>query len=318
MRWRPAKAFLLDERGVVLHEFALDPACGVTVREAIAAGAILAEGAAIRVGRYHAQTLRTNGAALVVVSQAPAEPAEIELTRQLLLWTRATLAETVKDRLELARTEEARLEAERRRLAAQAADVGARARGVAGFHEASSAAHGRLATAAASLETRYAALVAGESSLAEREAALARRGAEIHVKAAEADAAAELERTALEMLRAELAAKGQAVDEKAAINEERLAALEANARAVAEREAGVTEARMGLSQRERELEARESESESFFQELSVKVAKTAKWEGALRATATELERRAKELGVDLDVPRREPEPAKGKRAVGKR
>jgi len=330
MRWRPAKAFLLDERGTLVHEFALDPACAVTVQEAIAAGARFTEGAAVRVGRYHAQTVRTNGALLVVVSQAPAEPEGIELTRQLLLWTRATLAETVKDRLELARTEEARLEAERRRLAALAADVGARARGVAGFHEAASAVQIRIAAEASALATRSASLVAGEASVADREAALARREAELQAKAAESESRIARDRaefeawrareaTALEAASTELAAKSQATDEKAAVNEERLAALEANARALAEREAAVTEARMGLGTRERDLEAREAEAEAFFEELSVKVAKTAKWEGALRATAVELERRAKDLGVDVDaVPKREPDPARGKRAGGKR
>jgi len=36
-RWITAKAFLLDERNGFVHEFALDPACTVTVQEALAA-----------------------------------------------------------------------------------------------------------------------------------------------------------------------------------------------------------------------------------------------------------------------------------------
>ena len=35
MRWRPAKAFLLDERNALVQEIALDPQCGVTLPEAM-------------------------------------------------------------------------------------------------------------------------------------------------------------------------------------------------------------------------------------------------------------------------------------------
>src|SRR2546428_2995676 len=107
MRWRPAKGFLLDERNVPVHEFVLDPACAVTFAEASAAGALQAEGAAVRVGRYHAQTVRAGGIALVIVANGPGEPESIEFLRQLL-GAPARLAGTARDRLELARAGEER------------------------------------------------------------------------------------------------------------------------------------------------------------------------------------------------------------------
>src|SRR3990170_1890530 len=165
MRWKPAKAFLLDERSALVHEFALDPACGVTFQDAFAAQAFVALGAPVRVGRYHAQTVRANGLSLTVVAHGPPEGDEVELLRRLLAEVQGRFEDRVKDRLALARREEAR-------LAAQAADVRARVRGVAGLQEAIAVAHARIAGEAAALTVRSAALAAGEASVAARGAAL--------------------------------------------------------------------------------------------------------------------------------------------------
>jgi len=407
MRWRPAKGFLLDERNVPVHEFVLDPACAVTFAEASAAGALQAEGAAVRVGRYYAQTVRAGGIALLILANGPGEPESIEFLRQLL-GAPARLADTARDRLELARTEEARLAAESRRLAAHAADVNARARGVAGLHEATAGAHGRITVEAAALATRSAALVTGEASVKERESELGRRDAELRDRGATIDAQiakersefetfAARERDALEALRTKLTDRSNASDAQEKDLGERLKALDERARILAEQEAAVaarttewegraaamhaqdadltqrsdsasgrereiesrsadlvklreqldglesreeevhrrsekleaaesalasredavSEIQAGLDAREKELEKREAEAESFFEELSVKIAKNAKWEKALRTTAADLERQAKDLGVDADaIPKRDAD-AERKRA-GKR
>src|SRR5256885_17151014 len=39
-RWRPAKAFLVDENGRMLREFTLDPSCQVTYDQAVQAGGL--------------------------------------------------------------------------------------------------------------------------------------------------------------------------------------------------------------------------------------------------------------------------------------
>src|SRR2546426_4169445 len=188
MRWRPAKAFLLDERNALVHELTLDPSCTISLPEAIAAGALNANGVGVRVSRYHGQAVRAGGMALLVLSNGPPEPETVELARQLLLGTLARLRDSARDRLDLARTEEARLDSERRRVAAWTADVQARERGVAGLHEATVVSQGRIATNAAAAASRAQALSSGEASLAARETAVAARENEIVARAADADA----------------------------------------------------------------------------------------------------------------------------------
>lgn len=180
MRWKPAKAFLLDERSALVHEFALDPACGVTVQEAYAAQAFTAFAAPVRVGRYHAQATRANGLTLTIVAHGPPEANEVEFLRRLLAELQGRFEDRVKDRLELARREEAR-------LGALAADVRARARGVAGLQEALAAALARLAAEAPGLATRSAAAAEAEASVAAREAQIAEREAGLRELAAKVE-----------------------------------------------------------------------------------------------------------------------------------
>src|SRR2546423_5580859 len=57
-RWRPAKAFLVDERGKMLREFTLDPSCQVTYDQAVQAGGLPAGEKTIQVTKYHRPTGR--------------------------------------------------------------------------------------------------------------------------------------------------------------------------------------------------------------------------------------------------------------------
>jgi len=180
MRWKPAKAFLLDERSALVHEFAIDPACGVTYQDLYAAQGFAAVGAPTRVGRYHAQTVRTNGLALTVVASGSPEPDEAELLRYLLGRIQERFEDRVKDRLDLARREEAR-------LAALAADLRTRARGVDGLQESIAAALARLAAEAPALAARSAGLAGAEASVAAREAQLADREAALQTLAAKVE-----------------------------------------------------------------------------------------------------------------------------------
>ena len=196
MRWKPAKAFLLDERSALVHEFALDPACGVTYQDAYGAQAFAAAGASTRVGRYHAQTVRANGLALTVVASGSPEPDEVELLRYLLGRIQERFEDRVKDRLELARREEAR-------LAALAVDLHTRTRGVAGLQESIAAALARLAAGAPALAIRSAGLVGAEASVAAREAELAEREAGLRELAAKVET--------IEAREAEAARRGEAL-----------------------------------------------------------------------------------------------------------
>lgn len=180
MRWKPAKAFLLDERGALIHEFALDPACPVSVQDAYAAGAFAALGGSVRVGRLHAQTVRGNGLALTVLSAGAPEADELELLRYLMGRVQERFEDRVKDRLDLARREEAR-------LGAMAADVRARARGVDGLRESLGAALARMAAEADAMAIRSARLTGAEASVAAREAELAEREAALQDLAAKSE-----------------------------------------------------------------------------------------------------------------------------------
>src|SRR3989449_11265147 len=74
-RWRPAKAFLVDDSGRMLREFTLDSACLVTYDQAVQAGILDAVEKPIKVAKYHGQTVRGDALAGVVPPHGPG-PAE--------------------------------------------------------------------------------------------------------------------------------------------------------------------------------------------------------------------------------------------------
>ncbi len=259
-RWVTAKAFLLDERNGLVHEFNLDPSCTVTFQDAFAAGAFVAVGAPVPVGRYFAQTVRGKGLGVTVVGHAPPEIDQIEFLRHLLGELQERFEDRVKDRLELARAEEARVEAERRRLAAEAAALQARVRGVGRLQEAIAAASARLAGAASVLTAREAAVAAREAAHQD----MTPRLQEIEAREEDVRLRGEVIPRAQEALRA---------------REEELATMSAR-----------------LKEREDEVLAREQESEHFFEELAAKVAKNARWERDLAKKAEALKAREGQLG----------------------
>src|SRR2546428_2454594 len=57
-RWRPAKAFLVDDSGRMLTEFTLDSACLVTYDQAVQPGIIDAAEKPIQVTNNHRQPVR--------------------------------------------------------------------------------------------------------------------------------------------------------------------------------------------------------------------------------------------------------------------
>jgi len=258
-RWLTAKAFLLDERNGLVHEFALDPTCSVSFQDAHVAGAFMAVGAPVPLGRYFAQTVRANGLSLTVVGNAPPEVDQIEFLRRILGQLQERFEDRVKDRLELARAEEARVEAERRRVAAEAAGVHLRVRGVAHLQDAVAATSARLAAAASALAAR-------EAALTEREAGLK-----------------------------DSAAKGQASDVREREIQHQAESLMSVQAALRAREDELTALATRLQAQEQELQEREGESERFFEELATKVAKNARWERDLAKKAEALKSREERL-----------------------
>src|SRR3989442_4756742 len=70
-RWRPAKAFLVDDNNRMLREFTLDPSCLVTYDQAVQAGVLEAVEKPIKVTKYHGQTVRGDALAGVLLAHGP-------------------------------------------------------------------------------------------------------------------------------------------------------------------------------------------------------------------------------------------------------
>src|SRR5207245_9723844 len=73
-RWRPAKAFLVDDSGRMLREFTLDSACLVTYDQAVQAGILDAVEKPIKVAKYHGQTVRGDALAGGPPAHGPVPP----------------------------------------------------------------------------------------------------------------------------------------------------------------------------------------------------------------------------------------------------
>src|SRR3989442_13196743 len=84
-RWRPAKAFLVDDSGRMLREFTLDSACLVTYDQAVQAGILDAVEKPIKVAKYHGQTVRGDALAVVVPPHGPGTPEHGEFAREMLV-----------------------------------------------------------------------------------------------------------------------------------------------------------------------------------------------------------------------------------------
>src|SRR2546427_7834626 len=78
-RWRPAKAFLVDDSGRMLREFTLDSACLVTYDQAVQAGILDAVEKPIKVAKYHGQTVRGDALAGRGPSPRPGAPGRGEV-----------------------------------------------------------------------------------------------------------------------------------------------------------------------------------------------------------------------------------------------
>lgn len=106
-RGRPAKAFLVDERLRLLREFTFDPGCEVTYDEAVQAGALDAVERPVRVQRYHAQTVRGNALAVILLANGPIPTEQIDFAREMLVNVQDKFEHALKLRLEAARAAEA-------------------------------------------------------------------------------------------------------------------------------------------------------------------------------------------------------------------
>ena len=166
-RWRPVKAFLVDERRQLLREFTLDASCTVTYDQVAGAGALDAVEKAVKVEKYHAQTVRGDALAVVLLAYGPVTPDQIEFAREMLVNVQDKFEAALLDRLEDARGYEAELEATAKRLEESRAAFDAQSRASAGMMDAIALAQTKMAAEAASVRSKILDMERREARLKE-------------------------------------------------------------------------------------------------------------------------------------------------------
>src|SRR3989442_8757750 len=87
-RWRPAKAFLVDDSGRMIREFTLDPSCQVTYDQAVQSGILGAGDKPIKVAKYHGQTGRGDALGVVLLAYGTVTLQHVEFGRGMLVQIR--------------------------------------------------------------------------------------------------------------------------------------------------------------------------------------------------------------------------------------
>src|SRR3989441_10528915 len=80
-RWRPAKAFLVDDNSRMIREFTLDPSCQVTYDQAVQAGILGAVDKPIKGAKYHGHAGRGDGLGGVLLAYGPVALAHVDFAR---------------------------------------------------------------------------------------------------------------------------------------------------------------------------------------------------------------------------------------------
>ncbi|HEV8595752.1 MAG TPA: DNRLRE domain-containing protein [Thermoplasmata archaeon] len=144
-RWRPVKAFLVDERKQMLREFTLDPSCDVTFDQVREAGALDAVEKAVKVARYHAQTVRGDALAVTLLAYGPVTPAQVDFAREMLVNVQLKFDDHVKERLAEARAVEGSVAASKESLVADRDALDAKAKAFTEMYDAVLAGQARIA-----------------------------------------------------------------------------------------------------------------------------------------------------------------------------
>ena len=297
-RWRPAKAFLVDERGQLLREFTLDPACTVSYDDAVKAGVLDAVEKPIKVAKYNGQTVVGDALGVVLLAYGPVSLEQVEFARELLVNVQDKFEGRVQERLAEARTYEERLEAARNSLEASQAAFDARSRAFAGIMDTVTSAQVKMAAEAQSVRAKMLDLEAREArvredreaidrlarDLEETRAAVDGRAADIQGREAtvsQREAANRTLQARLEPLDRELSAREEALDARDGDLRARDAAVASRESAVVEttksldgREARLLEERESMEVRGREVEATRAAVEARTSELRALEART--------------------------------------------
>ena len=173
-RWRPAKAFLVDDRRRLIREFTLDPRCEVTYKQTLQAGALDAVEKAVKVEKYHAQTVQGDALAVCLLAYGPVSLEQVEFAREMLVNVQDKFDEGVKIRLQAAKTAENNLEDANRELQGKWDALHARSKAFAGAVDATTDTMTRLEHEASSIRKKVANFTQWQNRLNQQEQVMAR------------------------------------------------------------------------------------------------------------------------------------------------
>ncbi|HLE46337.1 MAG TPA: DNRLRE domain-containing protein [Thermoplasmata archaeon] len=319
-RWRPAKAFLVDERKRLIREFTLDPGCEVTYDQALQAGAYDAVEKPVKVSKYHARTVRGDALAVMLLAYGPVSAEQIEFAREMLVNIQNTFDDAVKERLEAARAVEENLDATTQNLESERQALAARSKAFAGAMDAATLALSKTATESAAVHAKVADVDAREARLGEELRELETFRGELETRHAAADAKAkelaarEAGITSLEASlrnnedrlsrdRAEFDAKSRELEsDRTEVGQYRKEIEEESARQMAEstklEEKGkhLEDWEARLKEHEALVSRREAEIEPLRISLDARVQEVSGRETAVAERARELERREFQVG----------------------
>jgi len=186
-RWRPAKAFLVDDRRRLLREFTLDPRCEVTYEQVSQAGALDAVEKAVKVEKYHAQTVQGDALAVCLLAYGPVSMEQVEFAREMLVNVQDKFDENVKIRLRAARTAENNLEDSNRELQAKWDSLRARSKAFEGALDVTTTTMTKLEREAASIRTKVASFSQWQNRLKQQEQVVERETHEMEALKASLD-----------------------------------------------------------------------------------------------------------------------------------
>jgi len=269
-RWRPAKAFLVDEHGQLLREFTLDPSCQVTYDQACQAGALDAQEKDVKVAKYHARTVVGDALAIVLLAYGPVNVHEVDFAREILTNVQDKFEDRVKGRLEEVRSAEAVFDDRHKVLQEGEADLQSRSRVFGDMVNTFTIARGKVDSHAASLGVKEADLASRESCLAQ-------------------------DRAALDELARQTESLRNSADARKAEVEEREAELEQTTKALKTREKTLGPLEQSVNERASELKTLESTLKEREAVLAAAQTQLSSEVDAQRATTAELDRREAEL-----------------------
>lgn len=279
-RWRPAKAFLVDERRELLREFTLDPSCEVTFEQVREAGGLDAVEKAVKVSRYHAQTVKGDALAVTLLAYGPVSIEQIEFAREMLVNVQSKFEEHVNRRLGEARAIEASAEAAKQAIEADRAAFQVKAAAFAGLFEAVTTGQAKIAAESREVRDRLSEAEGREARIIEDVQAIEGRTQELGALQGSLTARAE-----------EIEARDARAADLAATLDARQAQIEALKANLPEREGAVVERENRVASLQRDVEGQQLAVASERQALEVA-------QGAFLMDRTALEHTQAEFGTE--------------------